>query len=105
MGCGCSFFVCWQTMALLVKVYLKAKRQPPSASWCLRVFHCGALAWLAALGYISYITFVSIETADFSVVLFIVLLVFLGCQYVMVLYCLIEFFVDIVLCFDNNNID
>lgn len=104
MGSCCSFFVCWQTMALLVRVYLKAKRQPQSASWCLRVFHCGAITWLAVLGYISFLTFTSILNADFFV-LFVVLLVFLGCQYVMLLYCVIECLVDIVLCFDNNNID
>ena len=105
MGACCAFFVCWHTMSLLTGVYLKTRpnRRKQTPAWCLRLCHCGGLAWLIALGVVSYLLGIDFGKLNFDITV-IVMLGFICCQYLMVVYCIIEFCVDIFLCIDQTTV-
>ncbi|XP_011410081.2 PREDICTED: protein enabled homolog [Amphimedon queenslandica] len=100
MGSCSSFFVCWHTTALVSGAYIRAHNTPrrhSTSSCCLRVLHCGGLVWWGALGYLSYIVYQMRNDITFDL-LTIALLGFIVFQYLMVLYCLLEAFVDCRVC-------
>lgn len=104
MGACCLFFVVWHIVALLTGVYQKAQdsRSKLGASWCLRICHCGFFAWLIALGVVSYLIWPDFSFSNLTITYY-VMLSFVGCQYLMFLYCIIECCVDIFLCIDDTN--
>lgn len=110
MGCFSSFFVFWHTIALIAGSYIKSRninRRHSASSCCLRVLHLGALLWIGATGFLSYCIWPGVvssglnslmETGNNEIILPIVLLGFLAFQYLMILYCFCEFFIDCFIC-------
>lgn len=104
MGACCLFFVIWHIIALCTGVYMKTRdrRSKMLASWCLRICHCGYFAWIIALGVVSYQIWPAFELSG-QTIIYYMLIAFVGCQYLMFLYCIIECCVDFFLCLDETS--
>lgn len=107
MGSFSAFFVCWHTTALIAGAYIKhnnVPRRDTASSCCMRVCHFGAFFWAAALGYLSFLVWTG-ELNQELITIRYVLYGFVAFQYVMMLYCLLEAFIDCCLCFNRVNED
>ena len=105
MGSFSAFFVCWHTTALIAGAYIKhnnVPRRDTASSCCMRVCHFGAFFWAGALGFISFTIWRDDLYKDLSTIGY-VFFGFVAFQYIMMLYCLLETFIDCCLCFNRDN--
>ena len=103
-GTALLVFVLWHVCVHLAGLYLKTKERHASIYWTMRFCHCGCCLWDIVLVYFSVAFWNHFNPGNDLDLLTGLVIASLSCQYVIVLYCVIEMIVDAQIHFPTHHL-
>lgn len=94
-GAALLVFVIWHLCVQVMGLYLKTTDTYTNVYWTMRFCHCGCCLWDIVLMYFSILFWSRLVPGSGLDLLTGFVIASLACQYVIVLYCIVEMIVDV----------